>query len=335
MTAEMSATSIAKLFNVLGGVEGTGIEVGEFASRFGSAVVDLGNRTATTEEAITRMALQVAGAGRQIGLTTPQLMAFVATATQLGVQTERGGTSLSRIMQEMMFATTDGGVALEAFAKTSEKTTQQFIDDFGTDANNAIRDFFVGFARMTEQGTLTEQMLKDMGLSGVRVRDVINRMIGSVDTLTGEWRVFDNPLEISNSGWEEQVALQEEAERKFATVQSRIQLLKNQFLDLGITIFDLVKDDIVALIDGIGNAVKWFSDLDDVTKKNMLVFAGLAAAIGPVLVIVGGFIITVGGLIGAFGTLITIVAGAVGAIGTLVSGLPLILGLGAGIGGGR
>jgi hypothetical protein len=57
------------------------------------------------------------------------------------------------------------------------------------------------------------------------------------------------------------------------------------------------------VVKSVGEAVKWFAELDPAVKKNIVVFGGIAAAAGPVLGILGMATIGIGGLAGAFTTL--------------------------------
>lgn len=64
-------------------------------------------------------------------------------------------------------------------------------------------------------------------------------------------------------------------------------------------------------------ASTWFRNLSDESKKNILVWGGIAAAIGPVLVISGMLISSVGTIVTAFGAASTAIAGAGGLAGAL------------------
>lgn len=82
--------------------------------------------------------------------------------------------------------------------------------------------------------------------------------------------------------------------------------------------FKKITDDvIVPFINSIKKVVEWFAALDDKTRKTILTFIGIAAAIGPVLIIVGKIITIIGSLIKVFSVL-KAVAGVVGiAIGAI------------------
>ncbi len=73
--------------------------------------------------------------------------------------------------------------------------------------------------------------------------------------------------------------------------------LKNAAASLGVQLLPIV----TKLVQALSGAVQWFSDLPEPVKKAILVFGGLAAALGPVLMVVGQVMTVVGGLAGAGG----------------------------------
>ena len=94
----------------------------------------------------------------------------------------------------------------------------------------------------------------------MRVREVVNLLGPNMELLT-------NNIALANEQWVEQIALEEEAAKRFATVKSQLILLKNAFIDLGISIFDAVAPDIQKVIKVINGAVASFNTLDETTKR--------------------------------------------------------------------
>lgn len=316
MMAEEAAMNMMHFANIMGIVAD---QIPDYIHRMGSAIVDLGNNSASTESEIVAMAMRLAAAGRIAGMSSEDILGWATALTDMGIRAEMGGTAVSRVIQNIMFAVADGGEALAAFATVAGQTADEFAANFRANPTAAIEEFLERIVALQEDPNGApglQAMLADMGLAGVRVRDVMNRLGGNLDLVRRN-------IELSNAAWRENIAMENEAEKRYATFNSQLQLLRNRFADLGIEIFNLVRHKLEVLVDTIGRILDWFKHLDDQTQMNILVFAGLAAAIGPLLLLIGGLISAIGTIVTAIGALaspIGIAIAAVVALGAAIYG---------------
>lgn len=202
------------------------------------------------------------------------------------------GKELKRMHKEVKEATN----GLEDFAQVAGVSSDEFAEMFKKDAAGAISMFIEGLASAEERGISAIAMLDEMGIKEVRLRDALLRAAGASD-------VFTEALDIGKNAWKENVALAKEAAERFGTTESKIQLLKNQFMLLGDHIGQMFLPYLSAAMDKITAMVEKFRGLDEGTQKTVIKFLLFAAAIGPVIFAVGRVVTIVGGGISKFGLL--------------------------------
>ena len=131
LDADTAATNLAKFANIMNTDQ-------SLFKNIGSTVAELGNNFATTEEPIVTMAMRIAGAGKQIGLTEAQVLGLAAALSSVGIKAQAGGSSMSKALINMEVAARTGGDALKDFAMVSGLTEKEFVEQYrqGRQAQN-------------------------------------------------------------------------------------------------------------------------------------------------------------------------------------------------------
>lgn len=366
MSAETAATALAKYANI------TQMSQSQF-SNLGSAIVDLGNNFATTESDITEMALRLAGAGHQIGLSQGDILGLSTALSSVGIEAEMGGSAFSKVMVNMQVAAATGisgmedltaktGMSrrelelmasnnskdfkaladsigmttdemtkimdassnLENFANIAGMSSQEFKKAFETDAVGAIGKFVDGLGHAEEHGTTAIQLLNDMGISEVRLRDALLRAGNASD-------LFKNAVDRGNKAFSENTALTNEANKRYETTESKLKTLKNKVIDTAITFggpfVDALSDALEAgtpLIESASNLAKQFSKLDKEQQQQIIKWGLIAASAGPALSILGKGISVVGSVSKGIGSVTKALGNGLKKIGEFSAGMQAV-----------
>ena len=284
-----AASAMAKFANI------TGMAQSRF-SNMGATLVDLGNNFATTEADIMEMAVRIGAAGKQVGLTEPQILGFSAALSSLGLEAEAGGSAFSKALRKMEIAVATGSSALNDFARVAGMTSEQFAQMWENNPAEAFQAFIVGLGGMNDEGMGAIATLNEIGITELRLSDTLLRSANATDLIS-------DALTRANGAWEDNTALMTESDMRLQTTASKLTNIKNSLIAVGIEFADTMAPEIQTVVDGLGDAVKWFGALDDKTRRNIVTWGLYAAAVGPALKVIGKIGTTVTGAIGTFGKL--------------------------------
>lgn len=305
LNADEAASSIAKFANIMGTNQ-------SLFSNIGSTIVSLGNNFATTEKPIMEMAQRLAGAGKQVGLTEAQILGFATALSSVGIEAEMGGSAFSKALIKMEVACATGGEALDDFGMVCGMTGEQFKKLFESDPAAAFEAFIVGLAEMDEAGESAIAVLDEIGISEIRLRDTMLRAVNATE-------LFASVQAMANEAWEENTALTTEANKRYATTESKLTNLKNKALLFGQALGDDVSPIIQNLISGADELLDKFLAMDSAQRQQIIQWAAVVAAVGPAILIYGKVSSGLGTMVTGFGKFATAVGKAGGGYGGFLS----------------
>lgn len=290
LSASEGASSLAQFANI------TGMSQKDF-DKLGSTIVALGNNFATTEADIAAMGLNLAAAGSQVGMSEAQIMGFATALSSVGIEAQAGGTAFSKVMTNMQLAVERGGEDLNQFASVAGMSADEFKAAFEQDAAGAIIQFIQGLSTCEERGQSAIGVLDSMGVTESRMRDALLRAAGASD-------VFTNAIDMGTNAWNENIALTQEADKRYGTTASKMEIAKNKLKNSAASIGESLLPTLSKLAESLADITKRFSNLNEGTKTNILRFAGVAAAAGPATKVLGKTTSAVGSLTSGIGGLV-------------------------------
>ena len=265
MTAEDAATALARFANI------TGMSADNY-DRLGAVIVDLGNNFATTESEITQMGTRLASGGKLAGLTEPQIMALAAAMSSVGIEAEAGGTAMTQTLNAIEKAVATGEDSLQSFADVAGMSADSFAEMWNTDALGALTAFIRGLGNLDEQGESAVLVLEDLGLTGIRQGNMLKSLALAADQM-------DSAVQTANTAWDENIALTNEANKRYATTQSKLDMMQNAYNNLKVAVGDAFTP---ALRDAYDAGTDVMNVLGEFVQENPALVKGVATFTGVV-----------------------------------------------------
>lgn len=314
MTADEAATALARFANI------TGMATDNYG-RLGSVIVDLGNNFATTESEIVAMGTRLASAGKLAGLTEPEIMALAAAMSSVGIEAEAGGTAMTQTLNAIEKAVAKGGDDLAEFARIAGMSSEEFSSAWKTDTMSALTSFIGGLGKLDEQGESTVLVLEDLGLTGIRQSNMLKALGLAADQMTGA-------VNTANTAWQQNTALTNEANKRYATAQSRLTMMQNAYNNLKVAIGDAYTPALGKSYEMGTKALNSFTEF--VQKNPALVNAvtAFAGSIGLVAAALAGYTVIIKiahAATAAFATVSTAALGPIFAVTAAVAGAVAVI----------
>lgn len=265
LSAEEAATTLARFNNIMG-------LQNKDVGYLGSAIVALGNNTATTEREIADFGLRLAASGRQAGLTAAEVLAFGASLSSVGVEAEAGGTAFSKVFTKIADASRSGGKDLETFARIAGVSTGEFKRMFETDGAGAVSAFVAGMGDMSKAGQSTTEVFKSLGMQDERLKRSVLSLGQAHETLAAN-------LELARGAFGSMDALLEEANKRYGTAESKLAMLKNQITDAGISMGQAFLPVVAEVAKSVGGLAYAFGQLPEPVQKAVGIIGGGVGAV--------------------------------------------------------
>lgn len=262
LSGEEGAAAMARLLNVTG-------ESVDNVDRAGSAIVALGNTTATSEAEIASMAVRMGKYGNTVGMNTAQVLGYSAALSSMGIEAQMGGSAIGRTWLDIQKAVSSGGDALNAYAKYAGKSAEEFKQQWSTDPSGAFNGLIKGLSA-SEDLTLA---MAELGIENTQDQQAVMALANNYDLLT-------KCMDLSGTAYKENTALMKEANTAYGTTANQIQLAKNAVADAAINWGNVLLTEIKSGAEWVSGLADKFGSLDDNQKRAVISGAKTAVVIG-------------------------------------------------------
>ena len=306
LVGEEGAATLARFMNVMGTSQGE-------IRNIGSAIVDLGNNSATTESEIAEMALRMGKYGSSVRMSAADVLGYSAALSSLGIEAQMGGSAIGRTWLSIEKAVANGGEGLKAFAKYSGKSAEEFKEQWNTDSSGAFNGLLKGL-QSAENLTVA---LDDLGINNTQDIQAMMALVNGYDLVT-------ESVNRSNTAYQENTALQEEFNAKNETTASQMKIAKQNIIEAARSIGETMLPSIQDASTTVADFAKGLSQMSDEQKRAVVNTGATVIAIGAISKVSAGVIKGAGDFVEGLGVIsdkLPIIADATSAIKVSTAGL--------------
>lgn len=279
----------------------------------GTMVDQMAKTASTTNTSVAQLGegiLTIGATAKSIKGGTVELSTALGILANNGIKGAEGGTHLRNIILSLQNPTDKATASMESLGV-------QVYDSQGNmrSMNDILGDLNKSMDGMTseEKSNIISNIFNKTDLSSV------NALLAN----TGDtWDELQQS--ITNSGG----AAQQMADTQLDNLQGQLTILKSALEGLAISFGELMMPAIKQIVGWVQKFVDWLNGMDDGTKKVVVTIALLAAALGPVLIVVGKVITAVGTImtiVPKVAGVINVVKGAFAALNATMHANPIVL----------
>lgn len=207
-----------------------------------------------------------------------------------GIKGSQAGTAMRSIMSRLA---TDAGASsksLGALGTLTEKLGVQFYNADGSmrDWNDVISEARVAWQGLTqeEQANYANTIAGKNAMSGWLA--LMNAAPEDIEKLETAVATCNDEIDGANGAAEHMANVMQD------NLNGQLTILKSALEELAISIGDILMPTIRKIVEKVQQFVNWLNNLDGKTKETVVRIALLVAAIGPLLLVMGGVVKKVG-----------------------------------------
>ncbi len=187
--------------------------------KMASVVVALGNDSRATENEILEFTRRITWIWKITGFTSKELLAISTAFIWVWVRAEAWGTQVGQALLKIDRAVNKWGKNLQKFATLTGQTVEEFWDSWKSDAWGQFNTFVTA---LWNAGKDASEILEELINWNNRLQQAFLWVGSDSEELT-------RLLNLASVAYKESNALQKEAEERYKTTASQLQLQRNQW----------------------------------------------------------------------------------------------------------
>ncbi|EOS25979.1 phage tail tape measure protein, TP901 family, core region [Lachnospiraceae bacterium 3-1] len=261
----------------------------------GTMVDQMAKTASSTNTSVAQLGegiLTIGATAKTVKGGTAELNTALGILANNGIKGAEGGTHLRNVILSLQNPTDKAAACMEQLGLDvyDSEGNMRSLNDILGDLNTSMDGMTAA-----EKSNIIGQIFNKTDLSSV------NALLAN----TGDtWDALQQSI-IDSGG-----AAQQMADTQLDNLQGQITILKSALEGLAISFGELLLPAIKMIVGWVQKFVDWLNGMDEGTKKVITTVALLAAALGPVLIVVGK-------VVSAVGTIMTIVPKVAGVINTV------------------
>lgn len=248
-----------------------------------------------------------------MGYSIDEVTTSLAVMGNMGIKGSQAGTTLKNAISNMAAPTKNMKAAMDDLG-ISIVNQDGSMKSWGDVIKN-LQGSFKGLTQ-DQQAAYAKQLFGKESMAG---------MLAIINTSTSDYNALADS--IKNSGG----AANDAAQTQLNNLNGQLTLLKSALEGAAITIGDKLLPYIKSAVGWVQKATDWFNSLSDAQVSMIMKFAGIAAAIGPAILVFGKLVSTVGKVYSTFGRVVAAIAKAQGVLGLITSPAAIVIAVLAGV----
>lgn len=254
-------------------------------ARVSDVLARAGTLANATVEQFSEAVIGAAPSARSLGVGLEELTAVMAALASRGIKGAEAGTALAFTLPQLTAAARDNQRAWGDLGLAVFDSTGSFVG-----IPNLVRQVEDATRGMSD--AQLDATLSTLGLDG-RMGRTIKNLVGASDEIMAYQAAL---MEAGGT-------TKEVADKQLTSLSAQLSLAKSRIIDVGIQLGGTLAPFALAAAEKLAGLVEAFQGLSPQTQKFIIVSAGVAAALGPLLIMFGMMAQGVAGMILLYGKL--------------------------------